>query len=196
MRALFIALTLLLVSMVPGRPALAVEASQALQACPLPQGQAFPQITLEGRLTAEQAASLGLSGTATPVPIEAIRAEVLVVEVFSMYCPFCQKEAPVVNELHELIAARGLADRIKIIGIGAGNSDLEVEVYRKKFGVPFPLFADADFGDHKALGQVGTPYFYVLRRGADGTFSVLEGNLGCMESPQAFLGGILGRLGK
>lgn len=176
--------------------ALAGQASEAPGACPLPRGQAFPDVHLAGTLTAAQAACLGLASTRTPIPIGDIRAEVLIVEVFSMYCPFCQKEAPVVNELRERIASRGLADRIKIIGLGVGNSDLEVDVFRKKYGVSFPLFSDADFTVHKAVGQVGTPYFYVLRRTDGGPFAVLESNLGCMASPEAFLDSILRALGR
>ena len=85
-------------------------------------------------------------------------------------------------------ARQGLTDRIKLVGLGVGNSEAEVSIFQKKYQIPFPLFADPDFTAHKAVGGVGTPYFYVLRR-KDGhkDFTVLSGTLGRMASPEAFL---------
>jgi thiol-disulfide isomerase/thioredoxin len=178
-----------------GGPALAGEASLSPQAHPVPEGEVCPDITLTGTLTRAQAEALGLATDRTPVPLTAIQAEVLIVEVFSMYCPFCQREAPVVNALAEQVARRGLADRVKVIGLGVGNSQTEVDIFRKKYQVAFPLFTDADYAAHKALGEVGTPYFYVLRKKPGKVFQVIEGKLGCLESPEAFLDGIVSLAG-
>jgi thiol-disulfide isomerase/thioredoxin len=190
--ALFAAVLLLAAT---AAPALAVEASLAPAACPLPQGKGFPDVTLTGKLSPSQAAYLGLPSEKLPAPLGAIQAEALIVEVFSMYCPYCQKEAPTVNALFELLEIRGLSERIKIIGIGAGNSDAEVEIYRKKYDVPFPLFSDATFAVHKRVGEVGTPFFYVLTKKPDGSFNVLEASLGCMASPGEFLTEVLEKAG-
>lgn len=89
-----------------------------------------------------------------------IKSEILIIEIFSMYCPHCQKDAPGVNELYELIESdKKVAKRVKLIGIGAGNSVFEVGVFKKKYKIPFPLFADKDLTIHKELGSVRTPYF-------------------------------------
>jgi peroxiredoxin len=176
--------------------ALAGEASESLTAKALPTGRAFPDLALTGKLTGEQAADLGLASDTTPVSLNAIKAEVLVVEVFSMYCPHCQGEAPEVNALAALVSRRGLDNRIKIIGLGVGNSEAEVEIFRQKYRIPFPLFADAQFVAHKAVGEVGTPYFYVLgRKPGQKNFTVLEGTLGRLDSPEAFLRGIVRQAG-
>jgi peroxiredoxin len=72
-----------------------------------------------------------------------IKARILIIEVFSMYCPHCQKEAPIVNRLFQQIQADPqLKAHIKIIGIGVGNTPYEVSFFRKTYAVPFPLFAD------------------------------------------------------
>lgn len=176
---------------VTANAALAVEASEAPGARPLAPGTVFPNVTLVGGIDAQAGAALGLTAGKKSRPLDSIKAEVLVVEIFSMYCPFCQREAPNVDTLHELIDKRGLGNRIKIIGIGAGNSEAEVDIFRKKYAVPFPLFADADFAVHNQVGQVGTPFFYILKKKPGGGFVVLQASLGAFGAPADYLAQII-----
>lgn len=168
-------------------PALAVEASEAPGSHALAVGGVFPDVSLVGEVSPEAAAALGVAAGKGPTALHAVRTEILVVEIFSMYCPYCQKDAPVVNGLNDLINKRGLSNRIAIIGVGAGNSDTEVGVFRKKFGVPFPLFSDADFVVHKKVGEVGTPFFYVLKKQPDGRYVIVDASLGVITEPANFL---------
>ncbi len=161
-------------------------ASVAPDATPLAVGQTFPNVTLEGTLTAEQAAWLGIPAGTTAPTLSQIKAQAVILEVFSMYCPHCQAEAPSVVALHKEIAARGLDGTLKLIGLGAGNSQSDVDIYRTKYTIPFPLFTDFDYVVHKACGEVGTPYFYVLARQGK-NFVVVVSSLGRMDSPAAFL---------
>jgi thiol-disulfide isomerase/thioredoxin len=194
MKGLFAFLTALALLAVAATPALAVEASEAPGAKPLPVGTAFPDVPLIGKLSPELAASLGITAVG-PTPIATVDAEVLVVEIFSMYCPFCQREAPTINALHALIGTRGLAGRIKLIGIGAGNSDTEVDIFRKKYAVPFALFSDSAFAVHQRIGQVGTPFFYVLRKNAAKGYDIILTHLGVIASPAEFLAAITAKAG-
>ena len=177
------------------RPALAVEASEAPGATPLASGSVFPDVPLVGELPPEQSASLGFVPDTSRHALSDIKSEVLIVEIFSMYCPFCQRDALTANALHELVARRGLSDRIRIIGVGAGNSDAEVEIFRKKYAVPFPLFSDASFVVHAAAGNVGTPYFYVLREKKDGGYEVVHSHLGVLPAPEEFLATVMAKAG-
>lgn len=122
---------------------------------------------------------LGLSG-AGGFHIPDVKANVLIIEVFSMYCPYCQAEAPTVNKLYDRIdrdpALRG---RVKILGIGITNTPYEVEVFRKKFGVRFPLLADQTSSIQQiAQEKFRTPTFVVLKIGGGNVSRVVKVQVG------------------
>jgi len=109
-----------------------------------------------------------------------------------MYCPHCQREAPVLNELYALLAKGGHDGKVKMLGIGAGNSAMEVDIYRNKFQTPYPLVADQNFAVHDACGRVGTPYFYVLaKKPGESAYTVVLSRLGRMDSPESFAADVL-----
>lgn len=128
---------------------------------PARAGNIFPDVTLSGVMTDAQKAYLGVS--AEGVKISDIKADYVFVEVYSMYCPICQMDAPKVEDIYNKIGLTGRSESIKFIGIGAGNTPFEIDFYRKKFNVDFPLFEDHDYIIHKALGEVGTPSFYLVK---------------------------------
>ena len=122
---------------------------------------AFPDLTLPAPEDQARRAYLGL-GAAPTFRLSQVKASVLIIEVFSMYCPYCQAEAPKLNDFHRRLETDAVAKgRVKIIGLGVGNSAFEVNVFRDKYGVLFPLFPDEDYAVHKVLGRVRTPYFVV-----------------------------------
>jgi peroxiredoxin len=125
-----------------------------------------------------------------------IKAEMVIIEIFSMYCPVCQREAANVNVLFQLIqSSRELKDRVKLIGIGAGNSSFEVDFFREKYAIEFPLFSDSDFSIHKQIGQVRTPHFFALSLDGDGRFKVFFSQSSEVSDPNAFLKTLLEKSG-
>lgn len=121
-------------------------------------------------------------------PATAVAGKILVIEIFSMYCPHCQREAPAVNRLYQAIEnSETLRGRVKLIGIGVGNSTFEINHFRKHYSVPFPLFPDEDFTVHKAIGEVRTPFFIVIALGPDGNGRILWTRSGSMEALEAFV---------
>lgn len=154
---------------------------------PPKKGDVLPEIKLITPKNPDHRNYLGLSAESS-FEIPQIKAKAVIIEVFSMYCPHCQREAPRVNELYQLIEKnRNLKDRVKLIGIGAGNSPFEVEVFRKQYNVLFPLFADSDFSIHKILGEVRTPYFIGVKIMNSGDHEVFYSKLGGFDKAEEFL---------
>jgi thiol-disulfide isomerase/thioredoxin len=151
----------------------------------------LPEIILTVPKAPEHQKYLGLKEGGT-FEIPEIKAEVVIVEIYSMYCPFCQKEAPTVNQLFQKIESNEhLKGKVKVVGIAAGNSEYEVEFFKNNYDVKFPLFPDVDFTIHKTIGEVRTPYFIGVRNHQDGTHTVFYSKLGSIKDADEFLNSTL-----
>jgi hypothetical protein len=152
-------------------------------------------IPLPGPSSAADAAYLGLEESMGAFRMDQIKAEVLVVEVFDMYCRFCQGMAPKVDEVYELNLRSGFASEVKMIGIGRMNTALEVATFKEKYKVKFPLFPDNDLSITKALRaqDEGTPHFMVIKMAPGGPVEVVHTFTGVFEDPKGFYDVILER---
>lgn len=130
---------------------------------------------------------LGVAGKGN-FSIADVKAEALIVEVFSMYCPHCQREAPRVNELYRKIEdSPALKGKVKVIGIGAGNSPFEVNLFRETYKIPFPLFSDEDLSIARRLKVTGTPTFICFKIDGPGKTRSFYTHVGPMEETSSFL---------
>ena len=162
---------------------------------PPTEGGVLPEIVLHVPKNLDQKKYLGLSSKTT-FSIPQIKASVVIVEIFSMYCPYCQAEAPSINKLYYKIQNnRRLEGRFKLIGIGAGNTTFEVENFRDIYKIPFPLFPDDDFSIHKKIGEVRTPYFFAVGINKDGTHRVLYTHIGHIKNHDELIKMLLRRAG-
>lgn len=131
---------------------------------------------------------LGLTASGKSFKINQVKAKVVIIQIYSMYCPYCQAEAPNVNRLYAAIEnSPALKDKVKIIGIGAGNTQFEVATYKKKYAVPLPLVPDESFKIHKIMGEVRTPYFIAVKLNNDGKTEVIYSRLGALGDVDVFL---------
>jgi thiol-disulfide isomerase/thioredoxin len=166
---------------------LAVSSSIHAADKPPQKGESLPVINLPVPKSPAEKSYLGLTGVGS-FKIPQIKAKAVIIEIFSMYCPYCQKDAPGINELYTLIENDpDLKGKIKLLGIGAGNTPFEVGVYKKTYAVPFPLFPDQDFTIHKACGEVRTPYFIVVKINEDGSHLIVHSQLGEYPGAKPFL---------
>ena len=159
----------------------------SVAAGPPAKGDPFPAVTLPIPKDANDRNYLGLSGSGT-FKLSQVKAQAVLIEIFSMYCPYCQKDAPGINELFQAIEGdAAMKGRIKILGIGAGNSAYEVGVYKNKYHVPFPLIPDESFTLHKALGETRTPYFLLVKIDPGGPGLVTYSELAGFKGVESFL---------
>jgi len=169
---------------------LIVSPMSAANATPVVGGM-LPDIELTMPKDSSEKSYLGISGFGS-FKIPAIRARLVIIEIFNMYCPYCQREAPNVNQLYTKIEQDpALRNSIKIIGIGAGNSPYEVGTFKKKYNVPFPLFADKDYAIYDKMGDLRTPYFIGVKINPDGTHQIIYSKVGTFGDVDQFLSALM-----
>ena len=96
------------------------------------------------------------------------------------------------NDLYRAIQGKkDLKNKIKMIGIGIGNTHEDIEYFKKKYKVPFPLFPDPDNSIHHTLGNTRAPYFIGIKMNGDGNPLVFYSKLGGFKNPDEFLNSML-----
>lgn len=139
---------------------------------PPKEGDKLPLIRFSTPETLEEKTYLGIDKEDFLIPD--IKADFVIVYFFSFYCRFCAAQAVHLNELYSAIDKDpDLKNKIKFIGIGTGNTPMEVDAYKEANRIPFPLIPDTDFSVHKAYGEIMTPYFVVISIKEDGTHRVI-----------------------
>jgi hypothetical protein len=80
-----------------------------------------------------------------------------------------------------------LRGKVKIIGVAAGNTMMEVEFFKKAYHIPYPILSDASFDAHTAVGSPRTPFSIWVRRDAQRNSIVVSTHLGLIESVKSTL---------
>ena len=136
-------------------------------------GDKLPSIELPVPKSVEERTYLGLESKDF-FTIPEIEADVVIIYFFSYYCHFCAQQVSYVNELYRIIDKNpDLRKKIKFIGIGIRNTPQEIEAYRTKYNLSFPLFPDADFSIHEAYGNITCPHFIAVKIKENGTHEVI-----------------------
>jgi len=146
------------------------------------------------RLPAPQSESdrkyLGLSSTSELFSLDNVQADILVVDFFDMYCHVCQARARHMNDFYKLVQSRGLSGRVRVLGIGVGDTPKEVTVFKEKFGLPFPVFPDRTGSFSRQFGKIRVPNIIVLKRRL-GHFEVVYQESSLPDNPEQFLSKVL-----
>jgi hypothetical protein len=88
---------------------------------------------------------------------------------------------------HQIEKHRDFRGKIKLIGIGAGNNEPEIEVFKQYNNIPFPVFPDEDLSIHKALGEVRTPFYIAVRINRERSLEIVYTHLGGLTNIQGLL---------
>jgi len=151
------------------------------------EGGKLPAIRLPIPRDSDEKVYLGLSGEGF-FEIPQIKAEGVLVKIFNLYCPVCQSSALAMAKLYRQIENNpNLKNKIKLIGIGAGNTVAEVEFFRQTYNIPFPIFPDEDLTIHNLLGEVRIPSFIAIRIEKDGSHKIVHTQLGGLPDTTLFL---------
>lgn len=163
----------------------------------LQSAKPLPDITLIVPENEAYRKYLGLSGKpGEQFGIADIKADILLIELFSMYCPYCQAEAPLVNDFHDIameLKNKGII--IKVLGLGASNTQFEVDHFRDTYGVQFPLLPDKNLALYKALEGEGTPSFIGVTLKDGNVPQIVLKEAGGFDSAEEFLEVLLKKAG-
>lgn len=111
-----------------------------------------------------------------------VKAELVVLEFSGVYCPICHEQAPGMRSLYKHLERAGLSDRVKLLSVAGGGTQMEVDHVHREYRAPYPIVCDPDFLVHAALNEPKTPFTMLLR--PDG--SVLWSHLGLIRDFDAF----------
>jgi hypothetical protein len=79
-----------------------------------------------------------------------------------------------------------LKEKVKIFGIAIGNTGKEVESYKEKYNVLFPVLTDYDFSAHDILGNPRVPYTIFVMKTAKGK-AIVDSHQGVLDSAEVVL---------
>jgi len=158
--------------------------------------KAVARIKLPVPLDAQAREYLGLQQDGGQFSLAQIRADIVIIEIFNMYCPYCQKHAPMTNKLFQLIQGKDtLKGRVKFIGIGIGNSPFEVGVFKKKYKILFPLFDDSNSAILNSLPGIRTPHYFAVKKAGGSNDELYFTYQGSFDDEKAFLDSVLQKSG-
>jgi peroxiredoxin len=146
-------------------------------------GQMVGIVKFKAPITDEGAKYLGLP-KAEAFSLKDVKAPYVLVEQFNTSCPHCMAQAPVMNALFDKVEKDAqLKDKLKFIGTGQGNEDVQMKMWMAFHKVPFPLVPDPDSSFGKALNFTPYPVTVIL----DKTGKILFVHIGAFESPDEVL---------
>jgi peroxiredoxin len=113
-----------------------------------------------------------------------VKADLIILEYTNKYCFSCQLQAPVMNQLFEMVEKdEQLRGKVKFLAVGAGNNQNEVDSFKAEKKVPFPVVPDPKFLAYEAIGDPGATPFTLLIRKTDAKLLVARVKMGLTGTP-------------
>ncbi len=157
---------------------------------PAPAAEVEPKVGLQmgnvkfpAPMSDEDAKYLGLD-KAAEFTLKDVKVPFLLVEQFNTSCPHCMAQAPVINNLYNLVQQdAALKAKLKFLGMAQGNAAGPVQMWKTFHKVPFPLIPDLNSSFGKAMNFSPYPVTVVL----DKTGKVVFVHIGAFESAEEVL---------
>src|SRR4030042_1869771 len=141
----------------------------------------LPNLTFNETLSKKDQTYLGIPQKKN-FSFKEIRGNLILIEFISTYCVSCQRQTPILNELYSSIEKDPkLKEKVKVIGVAAGNHPEEIKKYKKEYEGPHPILSDSKFDAHLAVGSPRTPFMIWVRKDAQGRGIVVSTHLGMMD---------------
>jgi len=143
-------------------------------------GDILPAFTMNALAMDKDATTLGLESN-VPFTLQDIDAEYILIEVIGIYCPICHEQAPALTKLYKQLKRARLDSKIKMLGIAAGGTPMEVEYIRGTDCV-YPVAHDTNYEIYNAFSEPMTPFTMIV----DKQGKVLYAHLGIIPDINAF----------
>jgi len=114
-----------------------------------------------------------------PVPLLSFRHRVVIINFWTTWCHYCERERAALEALYQIYKEDGLA----VLAVNMGETEAQVRAYIEKHGLSFPHVMDPEARAEQAFGIQATPTnFLIDRRG-----HVVAGGMGYRDwtGPQA-----------
>ncbi len=154
----------------------------------LRSGDLLPYISLPNPDSQTEREYLGV-GEKKMFSLEEIQADLIVIKYLNTNCVYCIKLLPIFDEIYRMVDQDAdLRKRIKIVGIGVGDTMNEVDFLKKNHAIPYPVIPDTEFEAHYATGTRRVPLIVVARKDKQGRWVVASVHVGLIFSAESFVG--------
>jgi thiol-disulfide isomerase/thioredoxin len=124
-------------------------------------GDAAPHVAVGRAAPAYRGVTLNGDSTS----LEAVRGDVVLLNIWATWCEPCKRELPVLEQLHEQRSADGL--RLIGVSVDAQGEEKAVRDFAAEYGLTYPIWLDPSERVTATFLAVGVPASYLIAR--DGT---------------------------
>jgi thiol-disulfide isomerase/thioredoxin len=157
-------------------------------------GDFFPEFAFPMTLTSAEIEYLGLPTKflglmkGDTFSLKDVKADLIIVEYMNKYCFSCQLQAPVLNQVYEMVGKDPqLRGRVRFLSIAAGNNQTEANSFKAEKGVPFPIIPDSKFLAYEAIGDPGATPFTLMVRKTDSGLLIARAKVGLTREAERFM---------
>lgn len=127
-------------------------------------------------------AALGLPSDCAEFDLKQLKGERIVLLMFDLYCPVCQKSVSNFNRLTKALAEDH--PNVTVLGIGCGDTAFETARFVKKFKLGVTAVPDRERSLGQRFSLSKTPSVMLLKRGDDDQLAPLYQHSGYFGRPQ------------